>query len=174
MAKAKRKPRPQIQIAEPTPEQYGKGAFARQTMAYRRIPVIDTMAATGKLSKRQHAGLSRYRDIAAAAERSPIRDSLDKALQGRGGNGDCAILMRFGLKTELARLQRALGGLQAITHAIAFDDETVSQWAIRHWGGRDRTVGNVTYIVPRYKSAQADAMLHIQQAGDALAQAIGA
>jgi hypothetical protein len=109
MAKAKRKPRPQIQIAEPTPEQYGKGAFARQTMAYRRIPVIDTMAATGKLTARQHHGLARYREIALAEERSPIRDSLDKALQGRGGNGDCAILLRFGIKTELARLKRALG-----------------------------------------------------------------
>jgi hypothetical protein len=163
MAKAKRKPRPQIQIAEPTPEQYGKGAFARQTMAYRRIPVIDTMAATGKLSKRQHAGLSRYRDVAIAEEKSPIRDSLDKALQGRG-SGD--VTGYFRTAYELQRLETILGSLYPIAHAVAVDDLTVSQWAA-HKGGT--TPAGVVKRIWLETS-----MLDIRMAGERLSAAVGA
>jgi hypothetical protein len=174
MAKRKRKAAPARDWLEPVPEQLDKGTFERIGAPYRRVPVIDTMAQTGKLTARQHAGLTRYRDIAIAEERSPIRDSLDKAMQGPAGNGDVGILLCFGIKTELNRLKRALGALQPIAHAIAYDDETVSQWAIRHWGGREKCEGNVCYMVPRHKHAMADAMDHIRQAGDKLADAIKA
>jgi hypothetical protein len=169
--------------AEPTPEQFGKGQFRqggnlatgrddRNGVAYRRIPVIDTMAATGKLTARQHHGLSRYRDIAAAHEKSPMRDSLDKALHGRAGATDGTGYFRTAY--ELQRLENALGALFPIAHAIAVDDMTASQWAIKHWGGREKRDGNVTYIAPRYKTALPDTILDIQMAGERLAAAIGA
>jgi hypothetical protein len=44
MAKRKKKPAAARDWQEPTPEQMANGAFDRPTVAYRRIPVIDTMA----------------------------------------------------------------------------------------------------------------------------------
>jgi hypothetical protein len=171
MAKRKKRADP---IAEPTPEQFGKGAFSRNTMAYRRIPVIDTMVSTGKLSARQFNGLSRYRDIAAAHERSPMRDSLDKALHGREGNGNAGAMVHMALHSELKYFRSALGALAPIAHAIAFEDETLAQWAIRKWGGREKRDGNVIYIAPRARNYYADTLREIRQAGDLLAKAIKA
>lgn len=174
MAKPKRK-KPAITYEAPTPEQMAKGSFAqggkcatglndRNGLAYRRIPVIDTMSQTGKLTDRQHRGLERYRVIATAEEKSPIRDSLDKALQGRG-NG-LALIVKMGLSDELAYLQKALGRLQPIAHAIAVHDETVSQWAIKTGGSN----GDGS---PKRFWAQS-CMIEIGHAGDKLADAIGA
>ena len=67
MAKRKKKPE-LITIIGPTDEQASKGTFQRLTMAYRRIPVIDTMVQSGKLTARQFNGLARYRDVAIADE----------------------------------------------------------------------------------------------------------
>ena len=163
MTLRKRKKRAEpITIAEPTPEQQAKGVFLRLTIAYRRIPVIDTMAQTGKLSRRQFDGLARYRDVAIAEERSPIRDSLDKALHGRGGS-DGAGHIRTAY--ELVRLEDALGSLYSVARAIAVDDTTVSQWAARRGANSDGTA----------KRCELDAaMLEIKMAGERLAAAIGA
>lgn len=166
MSRAKRKKRVDpIVIAGPTPEQETKGTFSRLTIAYRRIPVIDTMMQSGKLSPRQFSGLARYRDVAIAEERSPMRDSLDKALHGRSsGTGIPLSAMRT--QIELGRLENALGSLYAIARAIAVDDMTASQWAASKGGSNDD--GS-----PR-RSALNTAMIEIKMAGERLAAAIGA
>jgi hypothetical protein len=170
-SKAKRKKRADP-IAEPTPEQFGKGAFSRLTMAYRRIPVIDTMVSTGKLSRRQFDGLARYREIAGQEDRSPMRDSLDKALHGRSeGLGIPLSAMRA--THELDRLESALGPTLHYARAIAVDDRTVSQVAISIWGGREKTANGSTFIVPRGNYAQ-EIMAQVHKAGDLLADSMGA
>ena len=167
-----RRKRAVIDVIEPTPEQFGKGQFHRNTLAYRRIPVIDTMAQTGKLSARQHYGLARYRDTAIAEERSPMRDSLDKALHVRAGATDGIGHIRA--KLELRRLERALGPLRHIAHAIAVNDTTVSQLAIDQWGGREKTSNGSTFIVPRGEHYAKAIIKAVKDAGDLLAEAIGA
>jgi hypothetical protein len=159
MAKAKRKKRADpIQIAEPTPEQFGKG-------------VIDTLSQTKKLTSRQFDGLARYREIAGQEDRSPMRDSLDKALHGRsGGLGIPLSAMRA--THELDRLESALGPTLHIARAIAVDDRTVSEVAIAIWGGREKTAKGSTFIVPRGNYAQ-EIMEQVQRAGSLLADAIG-
>jgi hypothetical protein len=163
MAKRKKRADP-VPIAEPTPEQFRKGAFSRNTMAYRRIPVIDTMAQTGKLTARQHYGLARYREVAIAEERSPMRDSLDKALHGRAGATDGLGYIRTAY--ELQRLEGDLGALWPIARAVAVDDSTVSQWAASKGGtnadGSPKRVWLET------------CMIDIKMAGERLAAAIGA
>ena len=165
MGKAKKKPRAQVLYAEPTPEQYGKGHFARLTLAYRRIPVIDTMAQTGKITPRQHYGLSRYREIAGQEDRSPMRDSLDKALHGRS-NGQGIPLSAMRATHELDRLDHALGTFRAIARAIAVDDHTVSHWAA--------TQGGTTATGAPKRSWLETCMAEIQTAANKLADAIGA
>lgn len=168
MAKPKRKKRPDpIQIIGPTPEQADKGTFARLTMAYRRIPVIDTMSQTGKLTARQFNGLARYRDVAVANERSLIEDSVGKMMRGALGGGEMGKtpgMIRH--KAELDRLDAALGPLRDIAHAIAVDDTTVSQWA-SHKGG-------TTQDGKPKRAWLETSMMEIKDAGDRLAGEIGA
>lgn len=173
---SKRKKRPDpVQVIEPTPEQLAKGEFGRQVQPgqqaapYRRIPVIDTMSQTGKLTKRQFDGLARYREVAIAEERSPMRDSLDKALEGRGGNTDGTGYIRTA--QELVRLENALGSLRDIARAVAVDDITVSRWALAK-GGSAKSKDGIVTIEPRRK-ALGIAMIEIKMAGERLAAAIG-
>jgi hypothetical protein len=165
MGKAKRKKRVEaIPVETPTLEQQAKGTFTRLTMAYRRTPVIDTMAQTRKLTPRQFNGLARYRDIAIAEERSPMRDSLDKALHGRGGSADGTGYIRIAY--ELQRLENALGALYPIARAIAVDDVTVSQYAAQK--------GGTTADGAPKRDWLKSSMVEIRYAGDALAAAIAA
>lgn len=175
MAKARKaKRKPVVEYAEPTPEQLANGQFHRELMTYRRTPVIRTLLTTGKISQRQFNGLARYADIANLADRSELRSNIDFSVRGSGGGFD-----PFGIRTniELGRLERALGGLKPIAHAVAVRDTTLAQWAMQRAGSvmRDRTVGAkiVTWFVPRRSAAQR-AMLDIGRAGDALAAEIGA
>ena len=165
MAKRKAKKRTDpIDVTGPTPEQFGRGQYTRIMLAYRRVPVIDTMAQTGKLSQRQFNGLSRYRDVAIAEERSPMRDSLDKALHGRAGATDGTGYIRTAY--ELVRLEQALGALRDIARAVAVDDLTVTQWAASKGG---------TNADGSPKRAWAcTCMMDIQMAGERLAAEIGA
>lgn len=170
---------------EPTPEQFATGEFVqggnlataandRGGLAYRRVPVIVTLADTGKLTKRQFDGLSRYREVAVAADRSELRSCIDFSVRG-GGEG----LPHFGvrLNIELGRLERDLGALVFIARAVAVDDVTLSQWAIKQSGSiqRSRTSGQkvVTWFEPRRAAAKI-ALVDIRMAGERLAAAIGA
>jgi hypothetical protein len=163
-------------ILAPTPEQFVQADYERALLAYKRVVVIDRLCADGKLSPRQHAGLARYRDVAIAEDRSPIRDSLDKALHGRSeGVGLPPALLRTAI--ELGRLERALGCLRTIARAIAVDDMTLSLWAIHQSGSVMRTRSQglkvVTWFEPRRKAAQI-ARLELRMAGERLAAEIGA
>jgi hypothetical protein len=174
MAKRKPKPKAPSQFDAPTPEQMARGTFAqgghlatgtndRNGLAYRRIPVIDTMAQTGKLSPRQHYGLARYRAAVIAVERSPQRDSLDKALNGRGtGLG----LPRCATTFELYRMEYMLAHLKEIARAVAYDDHTVSQWAAIKGGATDSGAPKRTWLQL--------GMDQIKRAADVLATCIGA
>lgn len=183
--KTRRKQAAVGEFEEPTPEQLLTGEFRqggnlataandRGGMAYRRIPVIVTLAETGKLSKRQFDGLSRYRDVAVAADRSELRSCIDFSVRG-GGEG----LPHFGvrLNIELGRLERDLGALFHIARAVAVDDMTLSQWAIKQAGSimRSRALGAkiVTWFEPRRAAAKI-ALADIRMAGERLAAAIGA
>lgn len=165
---AKRKPKriDPIQIAEPTPEQMSKGTFQRLTMAYRRIPVIDTMAQSGKLSQRQFSGLCRYRDVAIAEERSYIEDSVGKMMRGACGGGEGQSPASIRTAIELGRLEDALGSLRDIARAIAVDDVTVSQWAAEKGGTQPNGQANRVWLET--------GMMDIRMAGERLAAAIGA
>lgn len=174
----RRKPRKRIEaiaVVEPTPELLATGEFHRVGMAHRRKPVIDSLFDAGKLSARQHAGLCRYRDVAIAEERSPIRDSIDKALHGRSEGGWSPGALHTAL--ELGRLETALGALRDIARAVAVDDVTVARWAMGKSGAveRSRTFGGriIALFEPR-RAAQKQAMLDIRMAGERLAAAIGA
>ena len=141
------------------------------------------MHSKGKLSQRQFEGLSRFRDLATAEDASPRRDSLDAALQGKGGGGlglpPGMALMRLGntWESELHWLERELGQLLDIARAVAVKEMTVSQWAMEQSGSIERTrqtaKGVVTWFEPRRVAAK-HALMDIRMAGERLAAAINA
>lgn len=176
MAKArnKRKAKASAEWIEPTPEQLASGAFHRELVTYRRTPVIDTLLAEHKLTRRQYDGLARYRTIANATDRSELRSCIDFSVSGNGEG-----LTNFGIRMniELGRLERALGALQPVAHAIAVRDVSLPQWAIQRAGSvmRDKTLGQkiITWFEPRREAAKV-AWMDIRMAGERLAAEIGA
>ena len=183
--KAKRKPVETFGEHAPTPEQRAKGEFVqggnlatsaneRAGLAYRRMPVIKTLLTTGKINQRQFDGLNRYADIAGLAERSELRSCIDFSPKGNGDG-----LPHFGVRMniELGRLERALGALQPIAHAVAINQLTLAQWAMQQAGSvaLNKSMGAkvITWFVPRRKAADI-ALVDIRFAGDRLAAEIGA
>lgn len=173
----KKQARAVVDLAAPTPEQFERGAYERATLAYRRVPVIETLRTTGKLNQRQFDGLARYRDIGIKCERSEIMDSCQRLLHVAGNDGDGPSHSSVRALIELGWLERELRALRDIARAIAIEDMTVSAWAMKIGGSvmRERTVHGATIRTyePRRKFMDS-AMIEIRSAGDWLADAIGA
>ena len=183
-AKTKRRKAPVEQMDGPTPEQLANGNYGRELQPdhkvapIKRIPAIVTLASTGKITQRQYLALNRYREIAINCDYSPIEDSVGKLSKVRGGNGGMGHApFATRAEIELQWLEQELGALRDIARAIAVDDMTPSQWAMKQSGSIERTRGIipkiVTWFEPRRK-ALGVAMVEIRIAGDRLASAIRA
>jgi hypothetical protein len=120
------------------------GEFTSVGMAYRRIPVIETLFQKDLLNEREYRALAHYRDQVALAERTPIKSCLDDS---QGGGGD--IPMSAAITSALlatAWIERNLGSLAPIARAIAVEDKTLAQWCIDQHGGRERYDGKGKFI----------------------------
>lgn len=158
MAKAKRKNRPQApDIIAPTPEQQANGAFARVLFGavspFRRIPIIDRLFDTGKLTEREYSNLAYYRDQAHRAEDDAATQGTlapEKIMGGTGGTTSTGPLPRLLHPTpailETARLERDLCQYRAIAHAVAVMDWSLAQWCIHKHGGRERYNGRGEFV----------------------------
>lgn len=170
-------PKTKEEVVKPTAELLATGKFERALMAHRRVPVIVTLADTGRLSERQFKGLARYRDVAIADDRSLIKDSVGKMMEGTGGEGLGLPPSAIRTAIELGYLERELGSLRAIARAIAVDDITLSAWAMQQGGSvmRERMERKkvITWFEPRKRAAKI-ALVDIRMAGERLAAAINA
>jgi hypothetical protein len=162
-------------FVRPTERREAANDFRSAGVAVKVIPPIETLHTSGKLSDRQFKGLARYADVANAAERSLIKSNIDFSVYATGEG-----LPHFGVRMniELGYLNRALGSLENIAHAICVQEMSVSQWAMVTGGSvmRERPgVGRevVRWFEPRRK-AHDIAMLEIRIAGERLAAAIAA
>lgn len=148
MMAAKRKRKPKIDDRmPPTAEQMARGEFHSAGMAYKRVPVIDTMLSRGQLNDREHIALSYYRDQASLADRSPLKSCIDFSVSG-GDNHPSAALASAMLET--ARIERDMGSVWPIARAVAVNDVSLTEWCIKHYGGRERygAQGQCIAIVP--------------------------
>jgi hypothetical protein len=156
-------------IAQPTPEQHDafrlvdvtdkKGATdIRIGKAYRRVVQIVALHGQHILDEAQFKALFHYRHHAILADRSPLKDSLNKSPGGGDGSPTVEILNACRVRDDC---ERAAGALVDILRAVAVDDLSLAQWAI-HQGGaiekREVRKGKpVSYLRPRGK------FLHIAQ-----------
>lgn len=160
---------------EPTGEAFQHCEFDRAGIAYRRKPVIDSLKERDVLSVRQWTALGRFRDLFDATERSPTRDSCDFSVRG-GGDGPTISMMRA--REQRYYLERELGSLLPISEAVAGNDITLSQWAIKQSGSNERRVIIDGRLIATYFEAKRSALkiatMDIRMAGERLAAALGA
>lgn len=180
-------------IQAPTPEQLASGEYVRVLLAdhkvspYRRVPVIDTLHSTGRISTRQFRALGRFRDIMEMSDASPIGDSVGKAMHSAGGGSPGSRVPSSLLGMYLddgdwlggsSYLERELGSLRAIAEAVALRDMTLSTWAMMVAGTlecrRTDKRGRVVISFEPHRHALAEALVDIRMAGERLAAAIGA
>ena len=147
--KRKKSKAPAIPTLGPTPERQQHNHFQNSGvgLARRVVPMIDTLRSTGRISESEWAALLYYRQQADACARSPIRDSCD--FSPRGGNGDSPIVRRSYAKGEVERMDRLLGNLRGIVQAVAVDDLSLTQWAIKEGGSKEEQRGDKVRMVPK-------------------------
>jgi hypothetical protein len=134
-----------VEMLGPTPEQARDARFDIEDItdklpgdvtvkigkAYRRRPMIDTLADQGVFSDAEHKALRHYRHHADIADRSPVRDSLNHQ---RGGSGTGPTVEMLNAVRVRDDCERAAGSLVGILRAVVVDDMSLSQWAIRRYG----------------------------------------
>lgn len=148
MAKTKRKAKPKTDNRiPPTQEQMARGDFTSAGMAFKRIPVIDTMLQRDQITPQEHLLLHYYRDQASLADSSPLKSCIDFSVTGGDMGPSVAITSAL---LETARLERDMGQLWPLARAIAVEDVTLTQWCIRYEGCRKRynAKGRVIANVP--------------------------
>ena len=131
----------------PTAQQMARADFHSAGMAYKRVPVIDTMLARGQLTDREHIALSYYRDQASLADRSPLKSCIDFSVKGGDSHPSAALTSAM---LETGRIERDMGSVWPIARAVAVDDVSLTEWCIDQHGGRERynADGKVIAIVP--------------------------
>jgi hypothetical protein len=164
MGRGKKK-RPALAILgeEPTPELMARGEFRqggvwatganeRSGLAYRRVPVIDTLFNANQLTASEYDALTYYRDQALRAEDDTAEDGTLAPARIMGGGGGApgsripAKLVFTPAIAETGRIERELGALLDIARAIAVDDLSLTQWCISKHGGRERYDGKGKFV----------------------------
>lgn len=138
-----------LEVIGPTPEQSGHGMFVLEDVtdkrngggsitigkAYRRRPMIDVLADQGLFGTAEVKALRHYRHHADIADRSPVRDSLNKQLGGTGTGPTVEMLNAIRVRDDC---ERAAGSLRDILRAVVVYDLSLSQWAITRNGATER------------------------------------
>lgn len=158
MARRKRKqPQPTISADPPTEQRFAHNDFQRAGMAYRVVPVIETLRTTGRLTQREYDALAHYREQAHRAEDDMAEESTLSPARIMGGGGSpcggklpAGVILATPAIIETSRLERELGSLFHLARAVAVEDMTLTRWCIQQSGGIEkRREGKVVAIEPR-------------------------
>jgi hypothetical protein len=144
------------QFLRPTAQREAHNDFRSAGVAFRVVPVIDTLLKAGKLDQAEFDALAYYREQAHKAEDDLARcGTLAPERMMGGGQGTSGSRIPVGLLAtpaiiECARLERDLGELRAIARAVAVDDWSLTRWCIERHGGRERRdeKGKFLAVVP--------------------------
>jgi hypothetical protein len=129
----------------------GDGASVTIGKAYRRKPMIAVLSSM--FSDAEFRALKHYRHHADIADRSPLRDSLDKQVRGNGTGPTVEMLNAIRVRDDC---ERAAGSLRDILRAVVVYDISLSQWAVAQAGGvencREKGGRTVCRIEPKRKA----------------------
>lgn len=130
----RRKKAVELRFERPTPERAARGGVTSAGAAVRMTTPIEAMHRAGKLSETEFKALSIYAE--AAMEMSPLKSNIDFTIYGKGDGMPPSVVVRG---IEAGWYNAALGSLQPIAHGICVEDFTVSEWAQKQYGSRERT-----------------------------------
>jgi hypothetical protein len=158
-----------VEIVPPTDEQLAHGDFAVEDVtdkrngggsitigkAFRRRPMIAVLHLAGILNDEQYKALRHYRHHADLADRSPIRDSLNRQ---RGGSGNGPTITTLNAVALVRDCERAAGSLASLLRDVVVYDRSLSQVAIDRAGALEecyeRKGRTVCQIRPRRKALE--------------------
>lgn len=139
-----------LEPAEPTPEQRARSVFVEDVVvdrkpgrnmvigrAHQRVPIIDILASQSVFTQAEYHALSVYRHYASIADRSPLRDSLNRD-PGKGYREGMTLAV-ITAHVIASNCERAAGNLADILRAIVVDDLSLSEWVIQKGGGIEVT-----------------------------------
>ena len=140
--KQARKAKRTVEILEPTPEQFQRSEYALVSITergqvtgagFRKVRELERLFSDDVISPSEFAALHRYRLYADMADKSPLRDSLDRHMP-QGGSGEIPPYI-LDAKFRTGAVEKALGQLCDMTRAIIVDDLSVVDWVIDrgHW-----------------------------------------
>jgi len=133
----------------PTAAREAHNDFVSAGIAFRVVPMIETLRRTNRLTQAQFDNLAHYREQAHQAEDDMKQSTaLDPDRAGGSSTGGAipAILLGTAAILETARIERDLQSLRHIARAIAVDDKSITQWCIDQYGGRERYDGKGNFI----------------------------
>jgi hypothetical protein len=111
----------------------GDGAAVTIGKVYRRKPMIVVLQSL--FSDAEFKALKHYRHHADIADRSPLRDSLDKQVRGSGTGPTVELLNAIRVRDDC---ERAAGSLRGILRAVVVYDLSLSQWAMTQSGAIEK------------------------------------
>ena len=165
MGKTTRKRKPKIDDRmPPTAEQMARGEFHSAGMAYKRIPVIETMLTRGQITDKQYMALAYYRDQASLADRSPLKSCIDFSVTGGDSHPSAALASAM---LETARIEREMGSVWHLARSVAVDDVSLTEWCCAHYGSMERyciETNRVISIVPLGKNSVKLALMDLKHA----------
>jgi hypothetical protein len=139
------------QMDHPTPEMQARvnfelGKVTDETgqsvgFAYRRKPLIETMALKGGFSPDELAALRFYRTAFDRSERSPVKCCLNVSGSGRGTSGAAFGIFHatpaiLDAKRKLQYCEHGLGSLRDTMRGVVLLDKSFSEIAIDRFGSR--------------------------------------
>ncbi len=127
---AEQRQRGQFQLDDIVDKQPG-GTSITIGKAYRRRPMIEILDDQGVFSDAEIKALRHYRHHADIADRSPLRDSLNKQRGGSGMGPTVELLNATRVRDDC---ERAAGTLVDILRAVVVYDWSLSQWAMERSG----------------------------------------
>lgn len=108
--------------------------------AYRRKPLIETMALKGGLSPDEIGALRYYRTAFDRCERSPVKSCLNVSNSGRGARADITIMQStpsmIDAKRRLRECESCLGPNLTTMRGLVLDDKSFSVMAMERFGSR--------------------------------------
>ncbi|MFX4086151.1 hypothetical protein ACKU27_13720 [Sphingobium yanoikuyae] len=139
------------QMDHPTPEMQARANFELGKVtdetgqsvgfAYRRKPLIETMALKGGFSPDELAALRFYRTAFDRSERSPVKCCLNVSGSGRGTSGAAfgifhATPAMLDAKRKLQYCEHGFGNLKDTMRGVVLMDKSFSEIAIDRFGSR--------------------------------------
>ncbi|UAK25853.1 hypothetical protein [Sphingomonas nostoxanthinifaciens] len=140
-------------MQEPTDEQQARYSFSRGQIrdegikigfAYRRVPLVESLAKKIGLSTTDLIALRYYRNAYERADSSPTKSCLDVGAGGGGGNGTesramAAIERGLSARLIVDRCETAIGRHVGTFRAVAVFDRSFSNIAMDRFGSRKQS-----------------------------------